>query len=770
MVFKLYSHPDLLLKDHLEQVLTTGYNRFIENNIYPEFTNLLRVVLCFHDLGKGSRYFQDYLINHQNRNNLCRHSELSAIWAYWICKNELDMDTLSSLMAYACVVSHHGDLANFKEILAPQLTTGELISISQAMDYIELNQILKVIGIDHHLSHDKFIEIMSQLAVHPLSTQYRKVIRSISSDSWVQLNYIYSLLIWADKYSAIFSAANIVNDRPKWRSCYVEKYVTSLQTSISPVIDIRNKAFVLLASNVDPYKMLYSINMPTGTGKTLSSLRAAQELKAQNKSIQRIIYCLPFTSIIDQNQKVFENILAYNGIENSSDFILAHHHLAEFVYSTLQSEYNANESEYLVETWESELIITTFVQLLASCLSIKNHNLKRFHRLANAVIIFDEIQNIPHKYWSLLSYLFNVLAGQLRTYIILVTATLPLIYDPDTDFAKELASEKVKWFRSLNRIIIDQFQLNIPLEIEELAKIIYNDYNKNDKQNRLVILNTIKSSLELFKLLLEMLPGVKLEYLSSNVIPKHRLQRINQIRNSPQEGMIIVSTQVVEAGVDIDVDVVYRDLAPLDSLIQASGRCNRNASKVMGLVILFQLHKNSHPYWRYVYDETLVQSTLSALSKMPTKISESDIYDLSNAYYCSLKELSSLDVSREIINNLRGLNLCSALSDNQKAYPDAFHLFDELPTKTVFVECDYDATKLLLEFQSIDEKEFDDVFQERIFKKNLIRKMSPYMINVPSKLLQTEDQIFVIDKDSLSMYYDLETGFKREPSITDYIF
>jgi len=770
MAYKLLSHPDLLLKDHLTQVFEMGMKRFNENNLFPEYKDLLEVILLFHDLGKASMYFQNYLVQNEPRSKLNRHSEISALWAYSVCLEELHQNTRNSLFAYACVIAHHSDLKDFREMMQPCLASQDLVKISEYTDYCELNQIFTSLGLKVELTHQRFLALIDELKGRPLTKSYRKIILDIKNESWIVLDYMFSLLIWADKFSAIFKHDHTCHDPVHWKCKYVDNYKQSFIDRPTAIDQIRNQAYTELPIGLTGDSHLYSINLPTGTGKTISSIKTALKLKQLKPKIQRIIYCLPFMSIIDQNQKVFEDILNHSNVSLSSDLVLAHHHLSDLNYQTGLSEYSSSESEYLIETWDSELIITTFAQLLNTCLTVHNCHLKRFHRLANSIIILDEVQNIPHRYWPLIKFVFNQLVTQLRSYLFLVTATLPLIFDENEDCIIELARNKEKWFKQLDRISIDRSYLGMLITIQQLASIVVADHYENPQFKRLIILNTIKSSLALYNLLSEQQIQIPIIYLSSNVIPKHRLERIDKIRKSPGKAMIIVSTQVVEAGVDIDVDVVYRDLAPLDSIIQASGRCNRNDKKSISRVFLFQLSDEVKPYWKYIYDDTLVYSTLEALSTVNEEIPETDIYQVSKSYYQNLKNISSADTSKVIIKNLAHLNLASAVLYDNRDNPNAFRLYDSLPTQTFFIELDDEASELLRKFKSIDAQEYDDQFQKRIAKKSLIRRMSPYMIDVPSKLVESDKPIHIVENEALVQFYNIETGFIRDTGSTKGIF
>jgi len=745
-------------------------SRFKQNGIWMEYKPVMEVILAFHDLGKGSRFFQEHLIDGAPRSNLCRHSEFSALWGLHHCMNVLKLETLECIWAYVCISSHHTDLGDVSELLSQSLSDSELLEISHSTDYEELNAILRQLTPYANLSADGFGECLGALKARSLSSLYRRAKKSLKPDDWLVLDYLYSIIIWADKNSAIFARETQDQTRHGWQISYIDRFRDNKLGAGEGFIGvIRDQAYDSLVSVLDEAVALYSMNMPTGSGKTINALKVALEMKRKIPHLQRVIYSLPFTSIIDQNQKVFESILEESSVELSSELVLAHHHLAEFEYRA-KNEYSSNESEFLVETWDSELIVTTFFQLLASFLSVKNGSLKRFHRLANAIIILDEVQNIPHHYWELLGYTLDLIARKMSTVVILVTATLPMIFDPSKRRAIELASRKDEWFAGLNRTALNCVSSAKDIDILELTGIIVADAQTHPKNNILVILNTIQSSIDLFNNLKDLVPTENLVYLSSNVIPKHRLERIQTIKQNPNCGLVIVSTQVVEAGVDIDVDTVYRDMAPLDSIIQAAGRCNRNDTKSTSQVVLFHLAKNQKPYWKYVYDETLVRATQKALEQYDPVINEAELHTLANRYYQYLDKVTSSDKSRKIINQLSGLDLGSALIYHPKENPGAFNLIDSLPTQTVFVECDAEATEVKRMFDSFDENTYTDKYKMLSDRKKMTRKLSPYLINVDKRHALSEERIYFIENDSLSVYYDMHTGFKRKPDQRDYIF
>lgn len=769
MLYRLHSHPDLLLMDHLAQVQSTGLNAFRDNGIFPEDGELLKVILAFHDLGKGSVHFQDYLLNSGPRSNLTRHSEISALWACYYCIFSLNINPLDALFAYICVRSHHGSLGNILSLLCPGLDNSDLLKINDSMDYDELNQILAELGLNSNLSKSLFNSLLDYFSKNSLAKLYRMHKSKLTPYSWLRLNYLFSLLIWADKYSAIFQDQAHDHASNIWKTEYLDAYKSHLPNSKGTIDRIRSEAYEMLPQALNIQSDLYSINMPTGSGKTLSSLKAALELRKLRPHLKRIIYCLPFTSVIDQNHSVFHDILVQNSIQPDSSLLLAHHHLADFNYQA-QTEYSRNESEYLVETWDSELVVSTFVQLLSTCLSVKNSNLKRFHRLANAIILLDEVQNIPHYFWPLLRHTLTLVSSVLNSVFILVTATLPMIFDPEESTLTELACRNKDWFSALNRIELHHGEADKFISMDALVQRIIRDHNENPTLKRLVILNTVQSSLDLYESLVLSIPDADFVYLSSNVIPLQRLQSIEKIKKQSERAMIIVSTQVVEAGVDIDVDVVYRDLAPLDSIIQAAGRCNRNSCKEISKVIVFQLAKEQSPYWKYIYDQTLVMGTLKVLMPMQNPLPESEFHTLSKKYYQFLNSVASQDRSIRIINSLSRLELDTALSYHPKENPDAFNLIDSHPVQTVFVDIDDESSNLYKKYLELKNTSFGDGFVHRAKIKDILRKMGAYMINVDKRFAQSEEPILFIDRDSSSLYYDLTTGYKRKQAQADYIF
>ena len=541
---------------------------------------------------------------------------------------------------------------------------------------------------------------------------------------------------------------------------------------------LRNQAYDEVQKNAETHSRIFSINLPTGSGKTLTVLNTALKLKRDVENCQRIIYCLPFTSVIDQNAKEFEKVLTHNGEKITSDKLLTQHHLSQLSYISQFSDedriYSSKDSEFLIEGWESEMIVTTFHQLLHTLLTNKNKSLRKFHKFTNSIIILDEVQSIPHKYWELVKQIFLLSAEILNIRFILITATMPLIFSEKAGEIKELARSKQHYFDSLNRIRLNTSFLKKEMHIDDFKEMLLEDIRCEPLKSRLVILNTVKSAIEVFSYLEDKCPEKDLIFLSSNIIPKHRLERILNIKNNPK-GKIVVSTQLVEAGVDIDMDCVYRDLAPLDSIFQACGRCNRENDGNKSEVKLFILKNNQKTYYSYIYDDILINATLSILQGKDL-YEEKEFLTLSKIYFDKVNNWALDSTSEKILKNIEKLILKNSFQKDKESNDPIFELIEAFPVVTVFIELDEAATEIYREYLDILVKEYSDPFQKRIDLKIKNREMALYMINVPKKNARDAGydealgNVWYISKIIKNSHYNETTGFIRDMEIDDYIF
>jgi CRISPR-associated endonuclease/helicase Cas3 len=764
MAFKLKSHPDILLADHLQICRETGLSLMKKHGLFTEYQVLMEIVLLFHDLGKASHYFQDYLSGNKVNDKFKKHAEISALWAFFLIRVQTGNDLKSALLAYLLIRRHHGEIKNFEDNFVDDLEPDDLIRISQKINYEELKLIYKPYLNTDKLSHQYFEDFLSQERESFLYSFAGKN-KAWDFQDYFLVNYLFSILIYSDKQHAIFEKQISREHSHYWQSAYVLNFKNSLKRNENVMTSVREDAYRSAEKHLDSDKSIFSLNLPTGAGKTLNAINLALKLKESIPTIERIIYCLPFTSIIDQNEKVFANILEHNQILPESDLLLKNHHLSDLNYYIGNELQKEKESEFLIETWESQLVVTTFYQLLHSLLSNQNRALRKFHNISNSVIILDEIQAVPHKYWFLIKETLKRAVSLMNCKIILVTATMPLIFDEKKHEITELATDKISYFKKLDRIDLNLSMFKQAIEMSRLLEYLDEQISRHQHQSQLIILNTIKSAKEVCEGLKERFPDREVLFLSSHVIPLHRLKLIDDVKTNPT-GKIVVSTQLIEAGVDIDMDFVYRDFAPLDSVFQSCGRCNRNNSKDKSQVFLFELlDKKGKPLHAYVYDHVLTDHTRRCLDQKES-VPESDFYHLAEEYYQGLNELSSHTVSDQLIRKISSLSYETAFSFQEK---EAFKLIDSLQTCTVFIEYDHTACEIYQRYQDLKENQEMDTFEKKTQLKKVFREMAPYMINLQKKYCEGNEEFFYISYERKDTYYSLETGFKLTQEAEDYI-
>lgn len=440
--------------------------------------------------------------------------------------------------------------------------------------------------------------------------------------------------------------------------------------------------------------------------------------------------------------------------------------------------YDISNSKILIEGWNSEIIVTTFIQFFYSIISNKNKSLRKFHNITNSIILLDEIQSLPYKYWKIINLFFKKLAYEYNCWIILMTATQPYIFKENE--IKSLVDNVDYYFNKFDRV---NYNFNLDSQnFEDFKKEFVDKISNDSKNDYLVVLNTINSSKELYEFIKDYYSvmdydiylddcngicyigdDIQLIYLSNNIIPKHRLEKINAIKESNRQS-IVISTQLIEAGVDIDVDIIYRDLAPLDSLVQTAGRCNRSGNKEKGIVNVISLkNENGKSYSSFIYDSLLLNKTKEVLTSL-NQISEKEFNLAAAKNYFKLIYNSGTqdDYLIKIIENLRFPEI-----------PSNFKLIEEDIQKVdVFVVINSEAKLLFEKYNDIinNYKGFD---RKNEFLK-IKNKFYKYVISVDETKIGSannlcNDEIFYIGENDVFRKYDLDTGFKPEDDENPFI-
>lgn len=578
-------------------------------------------------------------------------------------------------IVYEVIARHHGNLKNFgtEAQRGAQHHQYTLEEQWQRMNHSDYRAILADTGLDYT---DDLSTIQKDYAELFFGMVYLELMDNTSLLPYLHTVFLFSLLLSGDKGDMMLRERSLIGRVRLLPPDLIDRYkeVTFNEAPSNQMNAWREEAYLRVQQNLlaHPQAGFYSITLPTGMGKTLTAYNAAVRLQSlQPGSRPRIIYCLPFTSVIDQNAAILEDILA-TAKEDFVGELAKHHYLADWPSKRGQDDDQAleySEKEYLVEGWEYTLTVTTFVQFLETLIGNRNRKLRKFHNLANAIVVLDEVQSIDPKYFNLISDIFVALHRYLGTRFVFVTATQPFLMR-DSALVVELTDPTKaytqKVFERMPRINLDlDLWLNGPDVLDEQIELFQQAIMEEKDRSFLFILNLVKESRLVFQALSEQaLPGVEYIYLSSAILPVERKRRIRQIQDRESKTRkVVVSTQVVEAGVDIDLDVVYRAFAPLDSINQSAGRCNRNmGGGAAGSVRLFRSKKPEQ-----IYAPELLKKTERVLKQQlqqagGTTISESSFYTLNENYAREVRKAvaDNSAKSEEILGHLYRLQFESA--------------------------------------------------------------------------------------------------------------
>jgi CRISPR-associated helicase Cas3 len=747
----LYSHPNVFLEDHINGVIG------IARQILGEIPEWFYIPLAFHDFGKATRYFQDYIQGRKNAGKLTNHSYLSAVF----CVNIASKLGFEDRLVESCIfpLKHHTDLKNLKGTLNDIIKRETKITLKKQIEALDIDGLKKFFqnieipkSIKDFLLRQDTIQNLKKDLMEFLDNEFIEKCTSALDRidvNFYEFNFYFSVLLDADKTQAGSGSDTLPQPKlPDFQR--IESYKSHLSKGQADIIKRRETAFREVMENFDKGKgsRVFTLVLPTGMGKTLTGLSVALKL-AKEGGHKRIIYSLPFLSIIDQTEMVLRNGLNLK----SSEELLVYHHLAEPTYKESDKEYDFDVGRVFYEGWNSGVILTTFYQLFYTLLGLENGYLRRFNKFKDTIIILDEIQALPPDYWLFVKESLNHLSQNLNARIILMTATNPFIYEGGEAF--ELV-EKSKYRKGLNR-----YRMVIELQgrgIEELAKEVAERVEREKDKSFLIILNTIASSQNFYKILRGIV-DVPMTYLSTAVVPYERKERIKGIKEGRYR--VMVSTQVVEAGMDIDFDVVYRDFAPLDSLNQSAGRCNRNGDRSVGEVRVVKLkNEKDEEFARKIYDGIVLLNTTEELLKNLSDLREEEFLELIDKYYEMVWDKKSPDRSKKLLESVKQLKY-EQLTE--------FKLIKEEPYKhQVFVVLNDEARKVLERVKGVIRNVRNGqwkIWEARSELEKIKAHFYSFVINVnlgrsgDSIPIDEDLQIYVIDSDVLKQYYDEEVGF-----------
>ncbi len=375
----------------------------------------------------------------------------------------------------------------------------------------------------------------------------------------------------------------------------------------------------------------FSLTVPTGGGKTRTAMAFALK-HALRHGLDRVIVVIPYTSIIEQNAAVYRCIFG--------DKAVVEHHV------NLDLDEETEFNKLAAENWDAPVVVTTSVQFFESLHARKPSRCRKLHNIARSVVVLDEVQTLPEGLITPTLAAMRELVENYGVSFVLSTATQPAFRErpdfPGLGDVREIAPDAAGLFRDFKRVIYE-----LPSGVDETRTWEEVAEEMAAQPQALCVVNTKKDALRLF----ELLPAAGRYHLSTNMCPAHRKQRMKEIKFRLQERKIcrLVSTQLIEAGVDIDFPTVFRAFGPLDSIVQAAGRCNREGRHKTGRVVVFRPKDGGMPPGEYRRAASVTETMARDL--IPDRLHDPELYE---EYFRRLYGVSNLD-AESVLEKRRAL-------------------------------------------------------------------------------------------------------------------
>ena len=791
------SHPQINLVDHL---IKTGKlaEKFLPKRMV-NWKKFIGLVGKSHDLGKYTSFFQKKLAGENVDSRKAGHSLPSAILTAAIIDYYFN-DAYKAYLAFVIVRGHHGGLTfklTKKDFVRSLLGQTEVVKeireiftdLKRHWRYIQ-KELYKIFQDEELVDYlfafvcddQKKIRLHGRLSDGRDTFQRRLLDPSNRWRTLFEAFALYSCLVDADEKALEKTRKKQV--KLKTTPKQIVEFFASKRKGDKKKGEIQqlrekllNRALTLTKSRLHELEEgIFIICAPTGSGKTTLGLTFAFALREKSGDTRKILYVLPFINIVNQTYERITQILKTQRIEH----VLKHTHLslAEYTKQKVMAEdlstVDLMMKAKIIDSWDSEIIVTTFVQFFASIFHDRKRFLKRFHNLDRAIIILDEIQTIEKEYWPIIKELLIALSQTLGTTIIFMTATVPTVFSSEN--ARRIVFEgQITSVESLieqeppfsRYTVVFEGQIT---SVESLVNLFLKYWNRRKVNSAAIIVNTKRTSVEVFNTLKRKLgnSNVSLEYLSTNIIPAEREDRLIRIEEKlkRKEKVILVSTQVIEAGVDLDFDLIVRDFAPLDSLIQTAGRCNRNGEKKKkGTVVVVTFLRDNFEENKMIYGSLGPQITREILTspKQKRRYDERELFAKLNSFFKEIeKRAITASESKKIIGALEALEII----------PPKI-IIKKIETVPVFIPLNQQALKARENFErayrelrqaitsGTREVKWQKIYQLRVARVNLEK----YIVEVPADTVQglktiENTRIQEVPKEDLDYFYAKETGWK----------
>lgn len=763
MLDNLYAHIDRDKREKKQTLYTHLLKTGLEAKKIGEKVDMGNITFLtglLHDMGKASLDFQEKITKSSNK--MVDHSSLGGLFVMKIydrvfdviftSKNKsildlrnvlekdkklfLELSYYINILIYT-IMSHHGqyDMVRKNEDMAYVLTSldrirkiekssyrfvsdkGENLSIDEFYELVEKFYESKGIYLKEIFCQGflEYVEILKKL--EKASDEYSKDKKSEALCFYksMLIRLLVSILKSADIKDTINAYDKVILDEDKDKLKQVEKiFEENINKKYESFGEPEGKLNILRKQISDDILTrskkdevgIYKLDLPTGAGKTILSLRyGINQINYKDKD--RFFYVTSFLSVLEQNASEMREILA------DDDFVLEHHSnvvddKSEAINDDEDDSLYEVRKKYLLDDWNSPVVLTTMVQFYNSIFKGKSSNLRRFKSFINSVIILDEWQSIPTEFLYITNLALNFLKIVMKATILLSTATQPrnasfslkhklsygdlkgekedIIDYKDYDFSA-FERAKLKIYKDINKMYSS-------IEIKDLIL-------ENPDKSILIILNTKKIVKKVYDLLEDSYRESDLYYLTTNLTASDRLEKIDEIkcRLKSKDKICVVSTQLIEAGVDVDFDLVIRSISGMDSVVQAMGRCNREGLKKEAFTYLINLDKNEEKTSLLKgVDERkeACQKTLRSFS------SNLDLKKLTDDYFENLYANLEEDKFTNIIN---------LLSENKESYNEIQkkfnkynnYLYDE--DREIFLDLFPSFKKAYNDFQLIEDNQ-----------------------------------------------------------------
>lgn len=696
--WRAYDQTPQYLADHLLKVasITQEFGKKIRLEIAGELIGLL------HDFGKYSDEFRRYIhsalgflnpdeddyVDSLALKGKVDHSSAGAQFVWQVLKKKGDAESLIGQCLALCIASHHSGLidcldSDGRDVFGRRMKKPEekthLEEVQRAADTEVLERAKTLLD-----SPELIIEVRKLLAS---INQKEKHAKPLHQQIGLAVRFLFSCLIDADRIdTANFEQKKIAASRPQGDYVPWPVLIDRLEKMLAefsprhPIDYLRQQISAECKDAAARSAGIYTLTVPTGGGKTLASLRFALH-HAEQRRLERVIYVIPFTSIIDQNAKVVRDILEPEDCPEDHGKVVLEHH------SSITPEQQTWREKMLCENWDAPVVYTTMVQLLESLFGSGTRGARRMHQLGNAVVIFDEIQTLPIRCVHLFSNAINFLSEQCNSTVVLCTATQPLLHKVAIGQGAirlaerpEIVSDVRQLFADLKRVAVFDKRRPNGWSYDDIADLARSEVERAG--SCLVIVNTKDAAKQIFLASLASVDEDSLFHLSTDMCPMHRKSELEKIKSRLESCLptLCVSTQLIEAGVDVDFGAVIRSMAGLDSIAQAAGRCNRNGKSAQGNVYLVN-PSDEHVTLEYLKDIAIgrdkVASVLDFFRETPERyehdlLGPQALADYYTHYFFERQNDMAYPVSAKEAKAIgRNDSLLSLLSENKPALAEA---------------------------------------------------------------------------------------------------